>query len=92
MALPPAEFARALLKEAQETHPWLHHPPASTLDFYYVHMEVEADHADRAVRIVEKLAVTDADQARGLLGMRRAITARRICADGLLEAFARPSA
>jgi pyrroloquinoline quinone (PQQ) biosynthesis protein C len=66
--------------------------PASTLDFYYVHMEVEGDHADRAVRIIEKLAVTDADQARGLLGMRRAITARRICADGLLEAFVRPRA
>jgi pyrroloquinoline quinone (PQQ) biosynthesis protein C len=61
--------------------------PASTLDFYYVHMEVEADHADRAVRIIEKLAVTDADQARGLLAMRRAIAARRICADGLLDAF-----
>jgi pyrroloquinoline quinone (PQQ) biosynthesis protein C len=59
----------------------------ATLDFYYVHMEVEGDHADRAVRIVEKLAVTDADQARGLLGMRRAIAARRICADGLLDAF-----
>jgi hypothetical protein len=55
-------------------------------------MEVEGDHADRAVRIVEKLALTDADQARGLLGMRRAITARRICADGLLEAFVRPRA
>lgn len=66
--------------------------PASALDFYYVHVEVEGDHADRAVRIIEKLAVTDADQARGLLGMRRAITARRICADGLLEAFARPRA
>ena len=24
--LPPAEFARDLLKEAQDTHPWLHHP------------------------------------------------------------------
>ena len=23
--LPPAEFARQLLNEAQETHPWLHH-------------------------------------------------------------------
>ena len=59
----------------------------ATLDFYYVHMEVEGDHADRAVRIIEKLAVTDADQARGLLGLRRAIAARRICADGLLDAF-----
>ena len=64
--------------------------PKSALDFYYVHMEVEGDHADRAVRILEKLAVTDADQARGLLAMRRAITARRICADGLLEAFVNP--
>ena len=26
MPLPPAEFAAALLKEAQATHPWLHHP------------------------------------------------------------------
>src|SRR5438046_1662047 len=25
MALPPAEFAAALLREAKETHPWLHH-------------------------------------------------------------------
>src|SRR5207244_9651582 len=24
--LPPAEFARKLLKEAEDTHPWLHHP------------------------------------------------------------------
>src|SRR5438477_12232995 len=26
MAVSPAEFAATLLKEAQETHPWLHHP------------------------------------------------------------------
>src|SRR5438552_8799455 len=26
MPLPPAAFAEALLKEARETHPWLHHP------------------------------------------------------------------
>ena len=64
--------------------------PRSALDFYHVHMEVEAEHADRAVRILEKLAVTDEAQARGLLAMRRAITARRICADGLLEAFVTP--
>ncbi len=66
--------------------------PRSALDFYHVHMEVEAEHADRAVRILEKLAVTDEAQARGLLAMRRAITARRICADGLLEAFVTPRA
>jgi len=64
--------------------------PRSALDFYHVHMEVEAEHADRAVRILEKLAVTDEAQARGLLAMRRAITARRICADGLREAFVTP--
>ena len=39
------------------------------------------------MRIIEKLAVTDEEQARGRLGMRRAITARRICADGMYEAF-----
>jgi hypothetical protein len=39
------------------------------------------------VRILSKLATTDAEQARGLLATRRAITARRICADGTLDAF-----
>lgn len=72
------------MAEALEKH---YGVPRASLDFYYVHMEVEGDHADRAVRILEKLAVTDAEQARGLLAMRRAITARRICADGMLEAF-----
>lgn len=61
--------------------------PRAALDFYYVHVEVEGDHADRAVRILSKLATTDEAQARGLRAMRRAITARRICADGMLEAF-----
>ncbi|HEU5320968.1 MAG TPA: iron-containing redox enzyme family protein [Methylomirabilota bacterium] len=64
--------------------------PRSALDFYHVHVEVEGDHAERAVRILERLAVSDADQKKGRLAMRRAITARRICADGLLEAFAGP--
>lgn len=59
----------------------------AALDFYYVHVEVEGDHADRAVRILSKLATTEEEQARGCLAMRRAITARRICADGMLEAF-----
>jgi len=72
------------MAEALETHYGL---PRSALDFYYVHVEVEGDHAARAVRILEKLAVTDEEQARGRLAMRRAITARRICADGLFEAF-----
>ncbi len=57
------------------------------LEFYHVHMEVEGDHAARAVRILASLAVTDAAQARGRLALRRAITARRICADGMLTAF-----
>src|SRR5213594_3501307 len=59
----------------------------AALDFYYVHVEVEGDHAERAVRILSRLAVTDQEQARGRLALRRAITARRICADGMLEAF-----
>jgi pyrroloquinoline quinone (PQQ) biosynthesis protein C len=57
------------------------------LEFYAVHMEVEGDHAARAVRLLERLAVTDEEQARGRLALRRAITARRICADGMLAAF-----
>ena len=59
----------------------------AALDFYYVHVQVEGDHAERAVRVLSTLAVTDEQQARGRLAMRRAITARRICADGMLEAF-----
>jgi pyrroloquinoline quinone (PQQ) biosynthesis protein C len=61
--------------------------PRAALDFYAVHMEVEGDHADRAVRILSQLATTDATQRLGLLAMRRAITVRRICADGMLAAF-----
>jgi len=57
------------------------------LDFYAVHMEVEGDHAERAVRIIAQLATTDETQRLGLLAMRRAIAARRICADGMLAAF-----
>jgi pyrroloquinoline quinone (PQQ) biosynthesis protein C len=72
------------MADAMEKH---YGVPRAALDFYYVHMEVEGDHADRAVRILSKLAVTDEEQARGLLALRRAITARRICADGMLEAF-----
>ncbi len=65
-----------------------HYGVAQTaLAFYQVHMKVEGDHADRAVRILSQLATTDDEQARGRLAMRRAITARRICADGMLEAF-----
>jgi pyrroloquinoline quinone (PQQ) biosynthesis protein C len=76
------------MADALEKH---HGVPRAALDFYHVHMEVEGDHADRAVRILSQLATTDAEQARGRLAMRRAITARRICADGMLEAFVGPS-
>src|SRR5881628_1429 len=69
---------------ALETH---YGVPRAALDFYHVHMEVEGDHAERAVRILSQLATSDEAQARGRLAMRRAITARRICADGMLEAF-----
>jgi pyrroloquinoline quinone (PQQ) biosynthesis protein C len=72
------------MAEALEGH---YGVPRSALDFYYVHLKVEEDHSDRAVRILQKLAVSEEDQARALLAMRRAITARRISADGMLEAF-----
>jgi pyrroloquinoline quinone (PQQ) biosynthesis protein C len=77
------------MAQAMEKH---YGVPRPALAFYEVHMEVEADHADRAVRILEALCTTEAAQKTGLLAMRRAITARRICADGLLEAFATPRA
>jgi len=70
--------------EALEKH---YGVPRAALDFYHVHMEIEEDHADRAIKILEKIAVTDEEQSRGRLAMRRAITARRICADGMLQAF-----
>jgi pyrroloquinoline quinone (PQQ) biosynthesis protein C len=72
------------MAEALEKH---YGVPREALDFYYVHMEVEGDHADRAVRILESIAGTDEEQARGRLALRRAITARRVCADGMLAAF-----
>ena len=61
--------------------------PSSALAFYHVHMEVEGDHRDRAVRILEPLLVTDADRKRARSALRRAITVRRLCADGLMAAF-----
>ena len=61
--------------------------PQKDLEFYYVHVEVETDHEDRAVQLLEKLAVSDEEQSRGLLALRRAITARRIFADGAYQAF-----
>jgi pyrroloquinoline quinone (PQQ) biosynthesis protein C len=72
------------MADAMERH---YGVPRAALDFYHVHAEVEGDHAERAVRILSQLATTDEAQARGLLAMRRAITARRICADGMLAAF-----
>jgi pyrroloquinoline quinone (PQQ) biosynthesis protein C len=59
----------------------------AALDFYHEHMEVEEDHSERALTILARIAVTDEEQTRGLLALRRAITARRICADGMYEAF-----
>ena len=69
---------------ALETH---YGVPRKALEFYDVHVQVEADHEDRAVQLLEKLAVNDEEQSRGLLALRRAITARRIFADGAYQAF-----
>jgi pyrroloquinoline quinone (PQQ) biosynthesis protein C len=63
--------------------------PRTHLDFYYEHMEVEEDHSERALAILAELAVTAEAQKLGRLALRRAITARRICTDGMYEAFVR---
>ena len=39
------------------------------------------------LQLLEKLAVSDEEQSRGLLALRRAITVRRIFADGAYQAF-----
>jgi len=72
------------MAQAMEKHYGI---PRTALDFYHEHMEVEEDHRDRALKILARLAVTEEEQKRGLLALRRAITARRICADGMYEAF-----
>jgi len=59
----------------------------ANLDFYYEHMEVEEEHGERAIQILAKIALTDQEQARGRLALRRAITVRRLCADGMYDAF-----
>jgi pyrroloquinoline quinone (PQQ) biosynthesis protein C len=74
----------ARMAQAMEKH---YGVPRAALDFYHEHMEVEEDHRDRALAILARVAVTDEEQKRGLLALRRAITARRICADGMYEAF-----
>ena len=61
--------------------------PRASLDFYYEHMEVEEDHGERAIRILSRIALTDETQARGRLALRRAIAVRRLCADGMYDAF-----
>src|SRR2546430_17297206 len=47
--------------EALEKH---YGVPRAALEFYHVHMEVEDEHAARAVTILEKIAVTDEEQSR----------------------------
>ena len=47
----------------------------------------EEDHSERALAILARLATTEEAQKTGQLALRRAITARRICADGMYEAF-----
>ena len=74
----------ARMAQAMEKH---YGVPRAALDFYHEHMEVEEDHRDRALAILVRVAVTDEEQKRGMLALRRAMTARRICADGMYEAF-----
>ena len=76
----------ARVAEAMEKH---YGVPREALAFYHEHMEVEEDHSERALAILARLTVTDEAQKRARLVLRRAVTARRICADGMLEAFVR---
>src|SRR2546428_571131 len=55
--------------EALEKH---YGVPRAALAFYHVHMEIEEVHADRAIKILETIAVTDEEQSRGRLAMLRA--------------------
>lgn len=78
MPAAPAEFAARLLTEAQESHPCCRRA------------EPRAGAARRpgaALKIIARVAVTDEEQKRGLLALRRAHTVRHICADGMYEAF-----
>jgi pyrroloquinoline quinone (PQQ) biosynthesis protein C len=74
----------ARLAAAMEKH---YGVPRASLDFYHEHMEVEEEHGERAIQILSRIALTDQAQARGRLALRRAITVRRLCADGMYEAF-----
>jgi pyrroloquinoline quinone (PQQ) biosynthesis protein C len=74
----------ARMAEAMEKH---YGVPRANLDFYFEHMEVEEDHGERAIRILESIALTDGDQARGRSALRRAILVRRLCADGMYDAY-----
>ena len=47
----------------------------------------EEDHGERAIGIISRIALTDEAQARGRQALRRAITVRRLCADGMYDAF-----
>jgi pyrroloquinoline quinone (PQQ) biosynthesis protein C len=77
-------IASARMASALEKH---YGVPRAALDFYYEHMEVEEDHGERAIRILERIARTDAEQARGRLALRRAVAVRRLCADGMYDAY-----
>jgi pyrroloquinoline quinone (PQQ) biosynthesis protein C len=77
-------IASGRLAQAMERH---YGVPRAKLDFYLEHMEVEEDHSERALAILAKLATTEAAQKAGQQALRRAITVRRICADGMYEAF-----
>jgi pyrroloquinoline quinone (PQQ) biosynthesis protein C len=74
----------ARMAQALEKHYGI---PRASLDFYHEHMEVEEDHRDRALKILARVAVTDEEQKRGLLAQWCAVMSRRICADGMYEAF-----
>jgi pyrroloquinoline quinone (PQQ) biosynthesis protein C len=77
-------IASARLYEAFRTHYGI---AEEYLGFYRVHAGVEEEHGAQAVKLVDRLAPTEADQKRARLAMRRAITARWLAADGMYQAI-----
>src|SRR5579884_1455353 len=77
-------IASARLYDAFRTHYGI---ADEYLDFYRVHAGVEEEHGAQAVTLVNRLAATEADQKRGWLAMRRAITVRWLAADGMYQAI-----
>lgn len=94
--LPPSQFAKQLLKEAEETPFFLDTLRHAAWKIISVGGDTPTwDDLQRQRALVPLVVEEGGEDTIGgrnpghslLFAMRRAITARRICADGLMEAF-----